>query len=279
MECCKTDLEKVMRKGTGSTPQDIKCYMKQLLQGMAYCHSQFVLHRDLKPGNLLIAEGGIVKLTDFGLARTFGAEQEVLSPEAVTIWYRPPELLFGATKYTTSSDMWSVGCIFAEMWLGRALFATEPPHTELSQLRTIFSFLGTPVEKDWPTVKKLPLFVEFESRAPAPFEMTFAGLPSDAIDLLKQLLSMNPAKRISAADALNHPYFENDPKPTLPENLILEVVTKDKNNGGGVNGGAGGQKATESSGNFQATSSSSAAPPSSSFAASATPTARKLTWD
>jgi cyclin-dependent kinase 7 len=265
MECCKTDLEKVMRKGIGSTPQDIKCYMKQLLQGMVYCHAQFVLHRDLKPGNLLITSGGVLKLTDFGLARTFGAEQEVLSPEAVTIWYRPPELLFGATKYTTSADMWSVGCIFAEMWLGRALFATEAPHTELSQLRTIFSFLGTPVEKEWPALKKLPLFVEFESRPPAPFEMTFAGLPADAIDLLKQLLVMNPSKRISAAEALNHPYFENEPKATLPENLILDLPPKDSGAQGGGGSTVTGEGEASSSSRFSSSSNGQVS--------------RKLTWD
>jgi cyclin-dependent kinase 7 len=222
MECCKTDLEKMMRQKIASTPEDIKCYMLQLLEGIAFCHSQFILHRDLKPGNLLVNSDGILKITDFGLARLFGREQERLSPEAVTIWYRPPELLYGATKYTTTSDMWAVGCIFAEMWLGRPLFSTEPPHTELAQLRTIFSFLGTPTEKDWPTLAKLPLFVQFDPQAPAPFELTFQGLPLDAIDLLKNLLALNPTKRLTAAEALKHPYFTNDPKPTTPSDLILD---------------------------------------------------------
>lgn len=245
MECCKTDLEKLMRQKITFSPEDIKCYMKQMLEGLAFCHGQYILHRDLKPGNLLVNAEGIVKITDFGLARQFGREQEHLSPEAVTIWYRPPELLFGATKYTTTSDMWAVGCIFAEMWLGRPLFSTEPPHTELAQLRTIFSFLGTPTEKDWPTMTKLPLFVQFEPRAPAPFELTFQGVALDAIDLLKNLLTFNPSKRLSAADALNHPYFSNDPKPSKPSELILDPPTVQ-------------------------------IPASSMFASS---TARKLTWD
>jgi len=246
MECCKTDLEKLLRLKVGLTPSDIKCYMKQMLEGLVHCHSQFILHRDLKPGNMLISSEGILKLTDFGLARLFGREQERLSPEAVTIWYRPPELLFGATKYTASADMWAIGCIFAEMWLGRPLFSTDPPHTELAQLRTIFAFLGTPTEKDWPTHQKLPLFVNFENSASAPFELTFQGLPPDAIDLLKTLLVLNPTKRLTAAEALNHAYFTNEPKPTLPQHLTLEPQ---------------------------------AAPtpvPSSLFASS---TARKLTWD
>lgn len=222
MECCKTDLEKMMRQHIKFSPQDIKCYMQQMLEGIAYCHSQFVLHRDLKPGNMLVSSDGILKLTDFGLARLYAREQEQLSPGAVTIWYRPPELLFGATKYTASADMWAVGCIFAELWLGRPLLSTEPPHSELSQLRTTFAFLGTPTEKEWPGLSKLPNLVHFELTAPPPFELTFLGLPADAIDLLKHLLVLNPNKRLSAADALKHPYFSNNPKPTVPANLVLE---------------------------------------------------------
>lgn len=222
MECCKTDLEKMMRQRVTFSPQDTKCYMLQMLEGIAFCHSQYILHRDLKPGNLLVSSEGIVKITDFGLARLYGREQERLSPEAVTIWYRPPELLFGATKYTASSDMWAVGCIFAELFLGRPLFSTEPPHTEIAQLRTIFAFLGTPTEKDWPGVGKLPHVLNFEPQAASPFELTLQGLPHDALDLIKNLLTLNPTRRLSAADALKHPYFTNDPKPTAPANLILE---------------------------------------------------------
>lgn len=233
MEMCKTDLGKIlMDKSIRLSPQDIKCYIQQILQGIEYCHRNFVLHRDLKPENILISEEGIVKITDFGLARLYGSVNERLSPEAVTIWFRAPELLYGATKYTSSVDMWSVGCIFAQLWLRWPIFGTEPPHTELASLKRIFSFLGVPTEKEWPGMTALPKYIPFESFPASQFEKTFEGVDTDAIDLMKQMLVLNPNSRISASAALSHPYFSKDPKPSLPSELILDPQTSASTQGG-----------------------------------------------
>jgi cyclin-dependent kinase 7 len=100
-------------------PEDIKSYMQMLLRGVAHIHSHWILHRDLKPENLLIGENGAIKLADFGLARIYGSPNRNMTSEVCTIWYRPPELLFGAREYSGAVDIWGVGCIFAELMLVR----------------------------------------------------------------------------------------------------------------------------------------------------------------
>lgn len=121
------------------------------------CFSHNVLHRDLKPQNLLINKNGELKLADFGLARAFGIPVKCYSAEVVTLWYRPPDVLFGAKLYTTSIDMWSAGCILAELAdAGRPLF---PGSDVLDQLLKIFRVLGTPTEESWPGVSHLSDYV------------------------------------------------------------------------------------------------------------------------
>ena len=174
---------------------------------MAYCHSHNVLHRDLKPQNLLINKNGELKLADFGLARAFGIPVKVYSAEVVTLWYRPPDVLFGAKLYSTSIDMWSAGCIFAELSnAGRPLF---PGSTVDDQLRRIFKVLGTPTEDIWPNVTQLPDFKQFINYQPYPdFEKIVPNLSPKGRDLLLRLLVCNPAKRLSAEDTLKHQYFK-----------------------------------------------------------------------
>uniref|UniRef100_A0A8C2SPR2 cyclin-dependent kinase n=1 Tax=Coturnix japonica TaxID=93934 RepID=A0A8C2SPR2_COTJA len=127
--------------------------MFQLLQGLAFCHAHRVLHRDLKPQNLLINADGAIKLADFGLARAFGVPVRTYTHEVVTLWYRAPEILLGCKYYSTAVDIWSLGCIFAEMVTRRALF---PGDSEIDQLFRIFRTLGTPDEASWPGVTALP---------------------------------------------------------------------------------------------------------------------------
>ena len=130
-------------------------YLYQLLNGIEKCHRHKVLHRDLKPQNLLINREGLLKLADFGLARAFGIPVKNFTHEVVTLWYRAPDILLGSKNYTTSVDIWSVGCIFAEIVNRTPLFAGQ---NDLDQLTKIFQIRGTPNMDDWPGLTELPLY-------------------------------------------------------------------------------------------------------------------------
>ena len=134
-------------------PQDVKTTLFQILKGIAFCHSQRIIHRDLKPQNILISSEGDIKLADFGLARAFQIPTRTLTHEVVTLWYRAPEILLGAKRYSTPIDLWSIGCIFAELCTGQALF---PADSEIDMLYKIFQLLGTPSETVWSGVTSLP---------------------------------------------------------------------------------------------------------------------------
>jgi len=171
--------------------------MFQLLSGIDYCHSRHIIHRDLKPQNLLIDQNdGSLKLADIGLARAY----------CVPLWYRAPEVLLGSKEYAASLDIWSVGCIFAEMVTKRPLF---PGDSEIDQIFRIFRTLGTPGEEEWPGVTKLP---DYKPTYPKWKKQSLGGnnLPNmdpQGLELLRQMLIYQPSKRISAKEALKHPYF------------------------------------------------------------------------
>ncbi|KAI7857562.1 serine/threonine-protein kinase pef1 [Circinella umbellata] len=205
------DLKKYMDSTarTGHTALEttiIKSFMYQLLKGIAYCHENRVLHRDLKPQNLLINKRLELKLGDFGLARAFGIPVNTFSNEVVTLWYRAPDVLLGSRMYSTSIDIWSAGCIMAEMYTGRPLF---PGTTNEDQLQKIFRMMGTPTEQTWPGVSQLPEYKPNQVIYPPQHINTI--LPNvDACgrDLLSRMLQYQPQLRISAKDAMNHPYFQ-----------------------------------------------------------------------
>ncbi|KFO88872.1 Cyclin-dependent kinase 3, partial [Buceros rhinoceros silvestris] len=206
-EYLNQDLKKYMDSfQTGEFPLSlVRNYLYQLLRGVSFCHSHRVIHRDLKPQNLLINEAGAVKLADFGLARTFGVPLRTYTHEVVTLWYRAPEILLGCKYYSTAVDIWSVGCIFAEMMTSKALF---PGDSEIDQLFRIFRTLGTPTEATWPGVTELPDYKwNFPRWARKEMKEIVPNLDRDGQDLLVQLLLYDPSKRVSAKAALSHQYF------------------------------------------------------------------------
>ncbi|KAM7262282.1 hypothetical protein ACFE04_021359 [Oxalis oulophora] len=200
------------------TIPQIKCYMKQLLTGLHYCHLNKVLHRDVKCSNLLIDNEGNLKLADFGLATSFASDHNGnLTNHVVTLWYRPPELLLGATKYGPAVDMWSAGCIFAELLYGKPIF---PGKNEADQIKKIFQLCGYPSENDWPGISKIPWFKNFKSLRLMKRQLRDVfQINKHALNLLDQLLELDPSKRISAKDALDADYFWTEPLPSDPKSL------------------------------------------------------------
>jgi len=182
-----------------------KSFLWQLLQGISHCHENRVLHRDLKPQNLLINRDGELKLADFGLARSFGIPVRSYTHEVVTLWYRSPEVLLGSRHYSTPIDLWSVGCIFAEIASGRPLF---PGKNDKDQLLKIFQILGTPTLKQWPGMADLPEYRPNYTIYKGQRLAKLVPLNQSGLDLLQAFLHYDPAKRISAEKAIEHPYFK-----------------------------------------------------------------------
>jgi len=201
------DLKKYMDSVDTMHPMLVKSYLHQLLSGMAFCHTHRVLHRDLKPQNLLIDRNGCLKIADFGLGRAFGVPIKTYTHEVVTLWYRAPEILLGGKQYSTGVDTWAVGVIFAEMITQQPLF---PGDSEIDEIFRIFRALGTPTEETWPGVSALP---DFKSTFPKwkrkNLRELIPGLCELGCDLLSRMLEYEPGKRISAKEALRHPYFDD----------------------------------------------------------------------
>eukprot|EP00656_Telonema_subtile_P055196 TRINITY_DN847_c0_g1_i10.p1 TRINITY_DN847_c0_g1~~TRINITY_DN847_c0_g1_i10.p1 ORF type:complete len:391 (-),score=85.38 TRINITY_DN847_c0_g1_i10:317-1489(-) len=224
---------------TGFPLPMIKCFAKQLLSGLHYCHKRNIMHRDIKGANLLITNSGVLKLGDFGLSRTFAANDPSYkyTNRVVTLWYRAPELLLGATQYGPEIDNWSAGCIVAELLLGnKALF---PGQDEKDQMDKVFSICGSPTEQRWPGVTSLPYYRQLNPEIVYPDRLrrTLRSLKEDSVDLLCKLLTLDPPKRISAQKALDHDWFWNDPMPCDPSRLAdhnyassHEFVTKKRRN-------------------------------------------------
>ncbi|KAI3777653.1 hypothetical protein L1987_47454 [Smallanthus sonchifolius] len=198
---------------------EVKCLMLQLLEGVAYLHDNYVMHRDLKTSNLLLNNNGELKVCDFGMARQYASPLKPYTSLVVTLWYRAPELLLGMKSYSTAVDMWSVGCIMAELLSKKPLFDGSK---ELEQIDKIFRTLGTPNDSIWPGYSKLPgvksNFVKqpyntLRKKFPV---ATFTGSPvltELGFDLLNKFLTYDPEKRITAKEALNHGWFCEAPLP------------------------------------------------------------------
>ncbi|ETI43935.1 CMGC/CDK/CDC2 protein kinase [Phytophthora nicotianae CJ01A1] len=202
------DLKRYMEHTLGKLePAQIKSFLYQLLKGLAFSHSRGIMHRDLKPQNLLVNATGELKIADFGLARAFSLPIKKYTHEVVTLWYRAPEILLGQEVYSPPVDIWSVGVIFAEMVTKKPLF---PGDSEIDQLYRIFRTFGTPNEATWPGVTKLRDYAStFPKWRKKDMRELFPQLDESGLNLLESMLQYDPATRISAKEALRHPYFDD----------------------------------------------------------------------
>ncbi|CAH2073414.1 unnamed protein product, partial [Iphiclides podalirius] len=206
----ETDLYKLLK--TQKLSNDHICYfLYQILRGLKYIHSANVLHRDLKPSNLLLNTTCDLKICDFGLARVADPDHDhtgFLTEYVATRWYRAPEIMLNSKGYTKSIDIWSVGCILAEMLSNRPIF---PGKHYLDQLNHILGVLGSPSQEDLDCIinEKARGYLESLPYKPrVPWADLFPGADPRALDLLHRMLTFNPHKRITVEEALAHPYLE-----------------------------------------------------------------------
>ncbi|KZT74392.1 Pkinase-domain-containing protein [Daedalea quercina L-15889] len=203
------------------TDAHLKSFCQQMLAGLAYLHRKGVIHRDIKGSNILINNAGVLKLADFGLARFYQKRRRSdYTNRVITLWYRPPELLFGTTVYGSEVDMWSAGCIMLELFTKKPVFQGND---EIHQLDVIYRIVGTPVVEQWPGMTSLPWYelVKPKEFVPNHFRQLFEKWLSPAgLDLAERLLTYDPAKRVTAVEALEAPYFkEEQPRPSAPASL------------------------------------------------------------
>ena len=222
IECVLTKLIKINSENNKQflRPEDIKGIMLQILTGLAEIHNNGILHRDLAPSNILINKNGIIKIADFGLSRFIASPDRPMTGGVITKYYRSPEICFGAIFYSFSVDIWSAGCILAEMLLCDVLFRGDD---DIQILGKIFTLLGIPNENNWPDAKQLPSFAVYEGGPPYTIQKKFANFSEESRDLLEKMLVLDPNKRITANEALKHPYFSSDPLPSGKER-IAEIV-------------------------------------------------------
>lgn len=217
-ELVDKDLKKLFDATDGMlTTQQIKSFTLQMLAGLHFCHVRGIMHRDMKPQNILISRDGVLKIADFGLARAFVPPIRPFTHEVVTLWYRAPEVLLGCKTYALPLDMWSAGTIIAEMVTKRPLF---PGDSEVDELFKIFRLLGTPNEEVWPGVTSLQDWnKDFPVWPPLAVSRFLPGLSDAGVDLVEQLMALDPRKRISAKDALLHPFLDGKGAAALEDCL------------------------------------------------------------
>lgn len=211
MEYCEQDLASLLdNMSTPFTESQVKCLVLQVLKGLKYLHSNFIVHRDLKVSNILLTDKGTVKIADFGLARHYSIPPQPMTPRVVTLWYRAPELLLGSATQTTAIDMWAMGCILGELLDHKPLM---PGTTEIAQLELIVDLLGTPSVAIWPEFGRLPALQNFTLKA-QPYnnlKQRFMWLSAAGLRLLNFLFMYDPRKRATAEECLQSSYFKEPP--------------------------------------------------------------------
>lgn len=227
MELCDGDLEQVIQGRLGPsttntlTEPQIKAYFHQILLGLSHLHAQHLIHRDVKPNNILFGRDGLVKLIDFGLARPVGTPEGVYTSRVFQIWYRAPELLLGARAYGPGVDAWAAGCVLAEMFRGRPLFQTDRD-SEIAQLSLIFDTLGTPSADELYTLAALPgtrMMLPGRVKRGVGWGIMAPRASPEALDLLKRMLCYTPEARLSVREALLHPFITGG-VPKAPTNEL-----------------------------------------------------------
>lgn len=222
------DLSKFIRSGAIQDTH-VMGFTYQIIVALKYIHSAGIMHRDMKPSNILVNPAGDIKLADFGLAIGSTGDTHQLINYVVTRWYRAPELLLDQKQYNAGIDMWSVGCILGEMLARRPLFRGN---SSKDQLRLVLSLLGKPKPEDVEFVDKpryKEMLLKMQEKAAIPWNKIFHKASPEALDMLDRLLQFSPDKRASAADALDHPYFESLHNPEYEPDCkeLFGYVTED----------------------------------------------------
>lgn len=221
LEYCLCDLKQYIKKNPNLLPNTIQRFCREILLGIEYLHDKHILHRDLKPQNLLVSLENQIKISDFGLSRIENIPVKKYAHEAASLWYRSPDAILGSTNYKFSLDMWAVGCILAEMVLENPLFRGNSINNQMDK---IFRILGYPTQESWPSmelypltnsiIQKIPNKTDYESKSFDDFleknQILMQKLGKNGVSLLKSLLEYEPSRRITARQALQHPYFTEE---------------------------------------------------------------------